>query len=112
MYKSAIVHLKNKYPGGHVEATENSIDAYDSAGAYVVAIRKNGADQFVDVSKEVGARDTFCLAPIPKEARVHKLHRDGTLGLDEKHEERAKHKLAIDGRVPSILEIELSKEVV
>lgn len=103
------VHLKNKYPEGHVESSDDRIDAYDSKGVHRVALRKNGAGQMVDKSREMGLDDEFCLAPIPKEARRWKLYKDGSCRLSEEHAERrdAAMKLAdSDGRVPSIKEME------
>lgn len=106
-----VAHLRNKYPHGHVDFREDSIDAFDAKGVHRVALRKNGAGQMVDVSKDLGLSDVFCLAPIPKEARVHKF-KDGKMGLDELAEERMPHALKLaenDGRVPSIKEIEDAK---
>ena len=85
--KSLIVHYKNKYPGAHVQASDNSLDVYDSSGEHVVALRKNGAGMLVDASEEFGCPDRHCLAPIPKNARVHKII-DGKVSLDDKAAER------------------------
>lgn len=103
------VHLKNKYPEGHVESSDDRIDAYDSKGVHRVALRKNGAGQMLDVSEAMGLPDCFCLAPIPKESRVWKQNKEGKLVLDEEHAERreAARKLADrDGKVPSMKQIE------
>jgi len=106
-----LVHLKNKYPQGHVEGDDERIDAYDADGVHRVALRKNGAGQLLDKSEEFGLPDRFDLSPIPKESRVWKL-RDGKCVLDEKHEERRPQaeKMAKDGRVPSIVEIEAASK--
>lgn len=85
--KSLILHYKNKYPGGSVRASDQALDVYSSSGEHVVALRKNGAGQMVCVSEEYGLRDAHDLAPIPKDARVHKLV-DGKIGLDDQAEER------------------------
>lgn len=103
------VHLKNKYPEGHVESSDDRIDAYDAKGVHRVALRKNGAGQMVDQSEAFGLEDRFCLAPIPKESRRWKLYPNGKMALAEEHKER--RKAAIDlasesGKVPSIKEIE------
>ena len=83
--KSYIVHYKNKYPGSRVEAGEDFLNVYCAGGEHRVALRRNGAGQIVDVSEEYGCLDRHDLAPIPKMSRVHKLHKDGKIGLDEDH---------------------------
>lgn len=107
MNLSHYAHLKNKYPGGHVVASEDSLDAYCADGRYRVALRKNGAGQWVDMSKVLGADDMFCLAPIPKDARVWK-HYGSHVGLSEEHAERtmAVAQLVVDGKVPSQKELD------
>lgn len=87
--KSLLVHYKNKYPKGQVYASENELDVYNAAGEHVVAIRKNGAGQVVDVSKELGLRDEHDLAPIPKDARCFKV-KGGCVAKDEEHDAREK----------------------
>jgi hypothetical protein len=102
--KSLIVHLKNKYPGAQIQSTETSIDVFQN-GEHVVALRKNGGSgALVDASKDVGARDEFSLAPIPKNTRVWKLNKDNSIGLDEKAEERKEisKMVAQDGKILSI----------
>ena len=91
MSKSWVVHYRNKYPGGQVQASDSAIDVYDSHGDHVVALRKNGAGQWSDQSEEFGCKDKHCLAPIPKDARLYK-EIDGKLAKDEKYEERMKAK--------------------
>lgn len=85
--KSWIVHYKNKFPGGQVQASENAIDVYDVDGDHVIALRKNGAGMWADESEALGLSERHDLAPIPKDARVHKVV-DGKVSFDEKHEER------------------------
>ena len=89
--KSWMVHYKNKYPGGRVQSSENSLDVFSASGEHVVAMRKNGAGQMVCVSEEMGLRDSHDLAPIPKDSRVHKMV-GGKISKDDKHEERMKLK--------------------
>lgn len=101
--KSLVVHYKNKYPGGRVSLSDSALDVYSADGDLCVSLRKNGAGQWVDQSDEMGARDKHCLSPIPKQSRVFKLHADGKIGRDEKHEERSKFagKLEREGRILS-----------
>ena len=104
-----VVHLKNKYPEGHVEGDDDRIDAYDAKGVHRVALRKNGAGQLLDKSEEYGLPDRFDLSPIPKESRVWKLYPDGKCRLSEEHVARKKAARELadqDGKVPSIKEIE------
>lgn len=103
---SYIAHYRNKYPGGQVQASEHSLDVYDAEGRHVVALRKDGAGQWMDKSEEFGCEHAHCLSPIPKDARVHKIV-DGKLGLDEYAEERMEFSKAFaeDGRVPSCDEL-------
>lgn len=86
--KSLIVHYKNKYPKGRVHASDSSLDVFNDKGEHVIALRKNGAGQMLDESEALGLRDRHDLAPIPKDARVHKVV-DGKIGLSEEAEERA-----------------------
>lgn len=106
MYKAAVVHYKNKYPGGLVIADEHSINVYCSRGMHRVALRKNGAGMWTDESGSVGARDQHSLDPIPKNSRVHKLYVDGTIAPSEEAQDRleAAKAMAVNGRVPSIAE--------
>ena len=110
--KSYVVHYRNKYPGGAVHASESAIDVYDAEGNHCVALRKNGAGQMVCQSKELGCKDAHDLSPIPKDARVHKLFADGTIGESEEASERRKvakelaaHECGGSGKVPSIQEL-------
>ena len=108
--KSYVVHYQNKYPGGLVLSSEHSIDVYSDG--HRVALRKNGAGQWVDQSEEMGCVDRHCLAPIPRDARVMKLHKDGRIVKDDQAEARkpvrqelADHEVGGDGKVPSIYEL-------
>jgi hypothetical protein len=81
------VHYRNKFPGGRVQASENSLDVFDKNGEHVVALRKNGAGQWQDESEKEGLRERHDLAPIPRGSRVHKMV-DGKIGRDDKSAER------------------------
>lgn len=113
MNLAAIVHSKNKYPGGRVQAGEDYVDVYDKKGVYAVALRKNGFGQWADQGELLGARDKWCNAPIPKEARVWKLYgREDAkprIALSEEHVERAAIAEEIaeahGGRIPSVQEL-------
>lgn len=91
--KSYTLHYRNKYPKGHVQATENAVDVYDHEGSHCVALRKNGAGQWVDESGAQGCLDKHDLAPIPKDSRLFKEEvKDGAatgrIIKDEKYDER------------------------
>lgn len=83
---SLVVHYKNKYPGAEVRSSESGLDVYMD-GKHMVALRKNGAGQFVCRSEELGCEHKHSLAPIPKDARLYK-EIDGKISKDEKFEER------------------------
>lgn len=102
--KSFAVHYKNVYPGGRVDFTEDRLDAYDADGIHRVALRRGGNGQIIDTSAEVGAFDSHDLAPIPKNARVHKLYADGKIGYSEEYKERWENakQLRVGGKVLSI----------
>lgn len=89
--KSYVLHYKNKYPKGHVVSSENALDVYDKDGNYCVALRKNGAGQWVDCSEAEGAVDKHDLAPIPKDSRLYK-EEPGSAKIikDDKFAEREK----------------------
>ncbi len=106
--KSYVVHYKNKYPDSKVSWSDDSVDVHDKNGDHRVALRKNGAGMWVDVSEEHGCSDRHDLAPIPKEARAFKLYADGKIGRAEEHDERieeARSYASDDGKVPSIVEL-------
>lgn len=85
--KSWVVHYKNKFPGCKVMSAEESLDVYSKDGEHLLAVRKQ-AGNWADVSEEYGLPYRHDLAPIAKDARVHKLHKDGKIGLDDMAEER------------------------
>lgn len=107
MNLSHVTHLKNKYPGGRVDAREDSIDAFCADGRHRVALRKDGAGGWQDMSKALGAEDSFCLAPIPKESRQWKQYAKH-VGPAEEHQERKVKAAALarDGKVPSLAQLE------
>ena len=114
MNKSVIVHLKNKYPDGKVFSSETTIDVYNASGEHVIAIRKDGNNDWHCKSEEMGLSGRFCLAPIPKDARVHKLHKDGKIGLDDLAEERKEKRKAFQckdsGKIKSMDELQKGGE--
>lgn len=81
--KSYAVHFLNKYPGGSVDYSEDKLRVYDANGFLVVALALGGNGAIKDIGAEVGARDGFCLSPIPRNARVFKLLNSGAIGHDE-----------------------------
>lgn len=112
MYKSAIAHYKNKYRDGMVKASEASLDVYCAEGRHRVSLQKNGAGQWSDVSKEVGAEDEHDLSPLPQNACRLKLYKDGQIRPAEEFEERdpvneklSKHPCGGKGKVPSCEEL-------
>lgn len=110
------IHYKNKYPGGRVVSSGNSMQVYDASGELRVALEKNGAGGWSDVSKENGALDSHCLAPIPKDARIFKkCPKSGALIKDEEHESRSAFakKIAAEcgGMIPSCADLQKSHDV-
>jgi len=101
-----IVHYKNKYPGGRVSTSESAFDVYDAEGNHCVALRKDGAGMWQDRSSDLGCEHAHCLAPIPKDARVHKVI-EGKVSFDDKSEERklAREKFLDDGKIPSCFDL-------
>lgn len=111
---SYVVHLKNKYPLAQIHASESGITVYQD-GELLVQLRKSAHGALEDVSEQMGARDKFCLAPIPREARHYKLCKSGKIICDEhsKQEGRqavGKRLASKHGRVPSVVELYESKE--
>lgn len=105
--KSLAVHYRNKYPGGHVEQSENSLRAYDAEGKLRVRLEKGGDGMMHDMSEADGLDDRHCLAPIPKDSRIHKV-RDGKISRDELADERENLKEEFvdeSGRVQSCEEL-------
>jgi hypothetical protein len=108
---SYVAHYKNKFPGARVEFSEENLNVYSSAGALLVSLSRGGGGVLVDQGKMLGALYEHCLAPIPKNARVHKLTADNKIALDELHAERtlvAKELTSIYGMVPSIAALKKS----
>lgn len=100
---SYYVHYKNKYPGGVVQQGESFLDVYNVAGEHAVALRKNGAGQWVDESEKYGCVDKHDLSPIPKDARVYKVI-DSKVAHDDLAQERIEKRkeLVRDGKILSI----------
>jgi len=104
--KSWQVHYLNKYPGGHVECSDSSLKAYNSEGKLCVAIEKGGDGGYHDRSEEYGLEGRHDLAPIPKDARVHKVS-GGKISRDEEADEREElaGEFLRDGRIASCDEL-------
>lgn len=103
--RNIAVHYKNKYPGAVVEYSDDRLDVY-SGEYHLVALRKNGAGQWVDKSEEIGCMERHDLSPIPKDARVFK-EVDGKISLDEKADERRslREKFLSNGKILSCEEL-------
>lgn len=110
--KSWRVHYQNKYPHGQVVEGDGSMDVYDAKGRHCVALRRNAHGQLVCVSEEMGCKDRHDLAPIPRDARVYKLHANGKIGLDEEHAEREalRAEYVRDGKVMSEAELQAEEK--
>ncbi len=111
---SLYVHYINKYPGGQVKASGDSIDVYSKDGAHRVALRKNGAGQWQCESETMGCSDRHDLSPIPKDSRIFKLCKTGKVIRSEEADERqsvadelAAHECGGSGKVPSIQELHM-----
>ena len=110
--KSYIVHLQNKYPGARVMASDSSVVAYDQEGNALAAVAKDGNGVWGDAKRDIGARDSFSLDPMPKNARFRKLFDDGSIGDSEEAKVRKPiaQSLASDfGCVPGLAEIKAAK---
>jgi len=109
MNKAIVVHYMNKYPGGRVDASENSMVVYCSEGQKRVHMVKDGLGAWKDISEEMGCSDKHDLGALPKYARAWKLHKDGKIGKAEEHAARSKHVAGVvkvpgaQGRDPSTL---------
>lgn len=105
---SILVHMKNCFPSALIIATANAIDVMIEGVHYLGLRVADGV--FIDKSEELGLPGRYSLAPIPKEARVYKLKKDGTVGLDEESKARMKSRADFmdkDGiRVLSCAELE------
>ncbi|MFN3453528.1 MAG: hypothetical protein ACK41T_01110 [Pseudobdellovibrio sp.] len=110
--KHLVVHYKNKYPGCHVDYSEDKLDVHGGDGM-LVSLRKNGYGLIVDMSSENGAVDKHDLNPIPKNARVFKLYEDGRIGKSEEAEEREKaiKSIHVNGKILSIAEYKAQKDL-
>ncbi len=100
-FKSYMVHYKNKYHGIET-CTENSLDVYNQSGKHVIALRKNGAGQIQDMSKELGCEDEHDLEPIEKKFRAYKLYANGHIAKAEEFSERfpeADKAIAEEGKI-------------
>ena len=82
--------MMNRY-GGHCEATDHELRAYDSKGKLVVYLQRDGNGSIVDKSEAFGLEGRYNLAPIPKEARLWKHDKAGKLVKTTDHEARKEH---------------------
>lgn len=73
MKSSYRAHYLNKYPGGRVHATEDSMDVYCAEGKHRVALRKDGAGMWGCVSEDHGCLDKHDLSPLPEEKCIHRV---------------------------------------
>jgi hypothetical protein len=108
-FKHQIVMFKNRFPGALVSANGHGVYAHDKNGDVLCAVERDGLGRVVDAGSEHGAKFSMSQSPIPRNARVWKLGRDGKISKDEKASERESvaRELAskFDGRVPSIEEL-------
>jgi len=110
-FKAYKAHYLNKFPGSQVSYNESSLDVYRD-GEHLVHLEKDGHGIIQDRSDEQGCSSKHDLSPIPKNARAHKLHKDGKLGKSEEYSERKSVGLSLDqqfGHVPSIDELKKQK---
>lgn len=108
MNKSAVVHLKNKYPTAKVVPSDTSVDVFSDEGVHLVALRKDGQGMWVDRSEEFGCRDKWCNAPIPRHARHWQLRDDGSIVKHEHYDARRPVAVSYEkelGKVPSLHEL-------
>lgn len=105
--KSLQVHYLNKYPGGHVEASESSVRVYDVDGKLRLALNKGGDGMMHDMSEGMGLMDRHDLSPIPKDARLKKVNKAGHISDDDLAGERAElvGEFVRDGKVLSCDEL-------
>jgi hypothetical protein len=104
-----LAHYKNKYPNGRVLSSDSALDVYNEEGEHVVALRKNGAGQWMCESEALGLADRHDLSPIPKDSRVHKVV-DGKLGYDEHAKERKEKREHFRGECGKVLSVEELKK--
>lgn len=86
--KGIIVHLMNKYFGCDVSFSGERI-VVKNKGELLVCLMKDAHGQFTD-RKDMGARDHYCLSPIPKDCRAYKLYKDDQIGKSEEYDARSK----------------------
>lgn len=67
--EGAIEHYKKKFEGGRVNATDDSIDVFCKNGKHQVAMRRNGAGQWVCVSEAHGCESRHDLSHEKKEEK-------------------------------------------
>ena len=87
MSKAYYVHYKNKYPHAQVNISESSLTV-TQLGEELIRMQKDANGSLKCVSKEFGCKFEHDLSPIAKECRHRKLNADGSIGMDDKFEER------------------------
>ena len=109
--KGVLVHLMNKYFGCDVSFSGENLSVRKN-GELLVCLMKNAHGVFED-RQDLGARDAYCLSPIPKNCRAHKLYKDDKIGKSEEYAERSKQaKQYVDkfGFVPCEEQLEKESE--
>jgi hypothetical protein len=94
----------NVYPGARIDHSEDHVSVYGDDGL-ILAVKRGGGGQLVDMSEALGGSGKYDLSPIPKNARVYKLTADNKIAKDEKAAERlpvAKELVKKFGKVPCI----------
>ena len=115
--QSVLVHLYNKYPQHRVIDGGDSISVVSGEDLkLVMRVEKTAHGVYECVQAKSGAREAFDLSPISKDARVYKLHADGSIGKDELAPERKKlseEMVKKHGKIISVKEEEvvLAKEL-
>jgi len=101
--KSLAVHYMNKYPSCRVSFDDTKLDVISKDGEHLIAMRKNGAGQVVDVSEELGLSERHDLSEIPRDCRFMKLGKDSKISKDEMHDERKPHAEKLVGKHGKVL---------
>lgn len=105
--KSWVAHYQNKYPGSDVTSDDNSLSVF-KGGKQLLALKKDGAGSWHDVSEEFGLPERHDLSPIPRDARVAKVI-GGKIGIDaeegESRKKKAKEFADENGKILSCAEL-------
>jgi len=98
------VHLANKYPHATIHQSESSISVIGAGGELLCSVSRNGFGQWKCDKKRYGSKECFDLAPIPRDTRAVKLHKNGDVEPDDEFDHRRKKGLVyakLLGHVPS-----------